>query len=227
MNPLGCTPALQLPSGHCFVDADDILRYLEDNFPDVREPTLVPDKPEQRRLVSELCRYHDRHISNPRNEQPGLAQPSGALCVMEAKVPWQPLQPTPENVFYMEPVVLNVAERASMIAEMWVHLSWLEQHMVGPYLAGPTVTLADMTWFPTCACLEYILPRVFGWPAVFHESLHFPRLTEWYELLEAEEPAFRESRAEVWGYWMMRDKVDLLSPVRRETQDKMYKWSYP
>ena len=51
---------------------------------------------------------------------------------------------------------------------------WLEAHCRGPYLAGPAITIADLTWFPTCVFMEFMLPRFFGWPQLFDANATAP-----------------------------------------------------
>ena len=75
--------------------------------------------------------------------------------------------------------------RAAKIAEIWKQLTWLEDQVQGPYLAGDEITHADITWYPTTIFMEFMLPKAFGWPQIFHETEHFPKLTKWHQLLTA------------------------------------------
>ncbi len=31
-------------------------------------------------------------------------------------------------------------------------------------MCGKSITLADLTWYPTAIVIEYIMPKVFKWP---------------------------------------------------------------
>lgn len=75
--------------------------------------------------------------------------------------------------------------RGSKLAEIWKQLSWLEDQISedGPFMAGEDISHADLTWFPTAIFMEFMLPRVFDWPKIFHETEHFPKLTKWFENL--------------------------------------------
>ena len=70
--------------------------------------------------------------------------------------------------------------RAAKLAEIWKQLTWLEEQCRGKYLAGDHLSHADLTWFPTAVFMEFMLPRVFDWPTIFHERKHFPKLTAWF-----------------------------------------------
>jgi len=71
----------------------------------------------------------------------------------------------------------------------------------GPYLAGDRITHADMTWFPTAIFMEFMLPRVYEWPQVFHETECFPKLTAWHAKC-MENPHFAKVRQEIWEFWV-------------------------
>merc|ERR1712167_486160 len=103
--------------------------------------------------------------------------------------------------------------RAAKLGEIWRQLNWLEAEAAkasvsGPYLMGDQLTLADMTWFPTCAYMEYLLPKLFGWPALFDPAAvtPFPHLATWYTSLQQTE-AFNSVRGDIWGYWEQMDKA--------------------
>ena len=75
--------------------------------------------------------------------------------------------------------------RGSKLAEIWKQLTWLEDQISedGPFMAGDEISHADLTWFPTAIFMEFMLPRVFDWPKIFHEKENFPKLTKWFENL--------------------------------------------
>jgi len=49
-----------------------------------------------------------------------------------------------------------VADREAKIAELFKQLTWLEEHVAGPYLLGDDLTLADLTWWPTCIFMQFM-----------------------------------------------------------------------
>ena len=72
-------------------------------------------------------------------------------------------------------------------------------------MAGKDLSHADLTWFPTCIFMEFMLPRVFDWPDVFHEKDHFPKLTTWFENLQKDEQ-FSKVHGEVFNFWVQKEK---------------------
>ena len=107
-------------------------------------------------------------------------------------------------------------------------LGWLEENKVeGPCLCGADLTLADLTWMPTCVFMEFLLPRVFGWADPFGDASPFPRLAAWYRGL-LERPAFAETRSEIWNYWVDMEKKGQFEPIVAEiTAAPERKWTYP
>merc|ERR1719187_3062890 len=98
--------------------------------------------------------------------------------------------------FHGEARGMDLQTRAAKVLELWKQLSWLDANLVGPYLAGDVVSLADFTWFPTTIFMEFMLPRVFGWPDVFRETEGpLPKLAKWWTFI-SEEPEFKRVRAE-------------------------------
>ena len=83
---------------------------------------------------------------------------------------------------------MDLATRAAKLGEIWRQMSWLEAEAGramasrgGAHLLGDQLTLADLTWFPTCVFMEFMLPRVFGWPQLFDPpATPFPHLARWY-----------------------------------------------
>jgi hypothetical protein len=116
-----------------------------------------------------------------------------------------------------------------------------------PFLLGSTLSLADCTWFPTCVFMDYMLPRVFGWPDVFNPEAGsgpgghpappgaaagptpFPTLARWYSALAADRAAFRATRADIWAYWERLEREGQFEPIRAElaaNRDPALKFAY-
>lgn len=91
---------------------------------------------------------------------------------------------------------------------------------------GNRLTHADLTWFPTCVYMEYLMPKVFQWTNIFQETIHFPKLTKWYQNL-TKNPIFSKVHQDLYNHWAMRDTQGLLDIIREETKDTTYKWKYP
>ena len=184
VNSLKKVPALIDAQGNSLFEASVILNYLEDKFAGVGVDVAAAEgfrmnTPEARAVVEHLVRVHDLYIASPNNTQPGFAHTQGAMYLAPYETPFT-------SKSRAMPVT---ATRAAKIAEIWRQLSWLEAHLErrgGPYLAGATVTHADMTWHPTCVFMEYMLPLVFGWPeSLFGQPIldepgsPLPHVTAW------------------------------------------------
>ena len=90
---------------------------------------------------------------------------------------------------------MDIATREAKIAEIFKQLTWLEANKVdGSCLCGEDLTLADLTWMPTCVFMEFLLPRVFGWADPFGDASPFPRLAAWYRALKEPPVPGREPR---------------------------------
>merc|ERR1712060_119103 len=122
--------------------------------------------------------------------------------------------------------IMDRPTRAANLAEIWKQLSWLEGMIKLPYMAGDTLTHADMTWFPTTILMEYMLPRNFGWPEMFHETDHFPRLAKWLASAMKQE-AFKAVREDLLRFWEAKDKDGHFDAIRDEVADRTFKWKYP
>merc|ERR1719215_902370 len=127
---------------------------------------------------------------------------------------------------------LDLPTRAAKLAEIWKQLSWLEGQVVGPCLCGEQLTLADFTWFPTAIFMEYMLPKVFGWPELFNPeaTTPFPVLATWYMKLK-QQPAFAAVHNDVWSYWVEMDKAGQFKPIleemRSDTTGLRFRYGHP
>merc|ERR1719198_743216 len=113
---------------------------------------------------------------------------------------------------------MDRATRAAKLAELWKQLTWLNEHVKGPYLAGDRITHADMTWYPTAIFMEFMLPRIFSWPELFHEHQHFPRLSTWFAECGKNE-IFSNVRQEIWDFWVQKEKDGQFLPILDEIKD--------
>jgi len=75
--------------------------------------------------------------------------------------------------------------------------------------------------------MEFMLPRVFDWPEVFHETDCFPNLTTWHAKC-SENPVFAQVRKEIWDYWAEREIDGQFDSIKEViSADDKYKWKYP
>mmetsp|Transcript_59032 Transcript_59032/g.140988 ORF Transcript_59032/g.140988 Transcript_59032/m.140988 type:complete len:271 (-) Transcript_59032:353-1165(-) len=216
VNPLKKVPGLLLEDGKTnLFESRVIMSYLEDRFGN-EGPSLVLDTPEDRARVNLMCCIHDLYIASPNCTQPNFAHTQGAMYLP----PYQTKHAGAERA-------MDRATRAAKLAEMWKQLSWLEEEMTAsPYMAGDRLTHADLTWYPTCVFMEYMLPRVFSWPKMFHEQQHFPKLTKWFEGL-SDDPIFAAVHDDVWNFWVAKDADGQFEPIKDEVKDPTFKWQYP
>jgi len=211
INPLKKVPGLVRTDGDCVFESNVILRYLEDKYGSEGAPFLPPT-PEGRQRMDLFCRVHDLYISSPNCTAPGFSHCQGAMYL--------------SNGWHGPARGMDLPSRAAKIAEIWKQLCWLEAGAskaaaAGPYLLGEQLTLADMTWFPTCTFMEFMLPYVFGWPKIFDPvatdpaPTPFPTLAKWYTNLKAN-PSFKSTHADIWGYWEQMDAAGQFQPIKDE-----------
>ena len=120
---------------------------------------------------------------------------------------------------------MDLKTRADKIAEIWKQLSWLEAQVTaagsGPFILGDSqLTLADITWFPTFVFMEYMLPRIFGWPEIFKPDTPtpFPRLATWYTYCRETDEAFASTHADIWRYWVEMEAIGQFKPIQQELE---------
>lgn len=142
------------------------------------------------------CR-HDLYIASANTTAPGFSHSQGAMYLSTG--------------WHGPARGMDLQTRAAKLGEIWRQLNWLEAEVTklssgGPHLLGEQLTLADLTWFPTCVFMEFILPRFFGWPHLFDPDTTqpaptpFPRLAAWYTAVQCT-PAFASVRSDILGYW--------------------------
>lgn len=214
VNPLKKVPAFITADGDCIFESLVIMQYLEDAFGN-EGPSMVLDDPADRAHVNLLVRMHDLYIASPNCTQPNFSHSQGAMYLP----PYQ----TPHT---SQDRAMDRPTRAAKLAELWKQLNWLEQNIKEPYMGGERVTHADMTWYPTVIFMEFMLPRVFGWPQLFHETVHFPKLTKWFGHC-SKDPIFAKVHEEIWNFWLAKEADGQFDPIKDEIKDPNFKWKYP
>ena len=163
INPLKKVPALIREDGVSVFESNVILNYLEDKYSAQGSRSFLPPTPEGRQLMDLIVRCHDLYVASPNCTAPGFSHSQGAMYL----APY-------ETKFCSAARTIDRPSRAAKIQELYKQLIWLEENMSseGPYLAGEDLSLADFTWYPTTIFMEFMLPRVFGWPGDVLHDIH-------------------------------------------------------
>jgi hypothetical protein len=209
---------------YLFFFAPVILSYLEDKFgpgPSAASTdtlSFIPDTPELRQLMHLIIVCHDLYVASPNSTMPGFSHTHGAMY----------LTPVPTS-FCPAARVMDRPTRAKKIQELWEQLKWLNDNMIGDkYLLGNThLSLADFTWYPGTINMEFILPRVFGWPHdLFTSPNYLPKLAKWWTHLTGLTP-FAAIRQTILDSWMTAWEAGNFTLIAKETEDLTYQWSFP
>jgi glutathione S-transferase len=175
LNPQGKMPTLVLPDGTALYESRVISAYIVDKYADVG-PSCIAPTPEARATANLILSIHDLYIASPNGSHPSITATQGCG--------YKPIE------------VIGAEARAIKLAELAKQLAVLEGLAVGPYLAGDTPTEADFALYPTLGVfLDFIVPRVFGWPSLLDATNH-PKLTAWVATV-AEWPAAKRVRDEM------------------------------
>jgi len=224
VNPLKKVPALIRTDGATVFESNVILSYLEDKYGELGQP-FKPPTAEGRAHMELLGRIHDLYIASPNTTAPGFSHSQGAMYLSTG--------------WHGPARGMDLPTRAAKLGEIWRQLQWLEAEAAksaphGPHLLGEQLTLADLTWFPTCVFMEFMLPRFFGWPALFDPHAAspaptpFPHLARWYTALQRT-PAFADVRQDIWGYWETMEAAGQFAPIVAEmaaNTDPSLKFAY-
>lgn len=211
VNPLRKVPALIRTDGETVFESNVILAYLEDKYAEAGA-ALKPPTAEGRQAMELICRVHDLYIASPNCTAPGFSHSQGAMYLSAG--------------FHGAARAMSLPDRAAKLGEIWRQLHWLEAEASktgGPHLLGDQLTLADLTWFPTCVFMEFMLPRFFGWPQLFDPQATapaptpFPVLARWYTQMQ-ETPAFSSVRLDIWGFWEQMETAGQFEHITKELE---------
>lgn len=215
INPLKKVPALETDNGRSLFEASVIMQYLEDRFGSFGPPCLIMESAEDRALVNLIVKCHDLYIASPNCTQPNFSHTQGCLY----------LDPYPTE-FTPAARTMRVEIRAAKVAEIYKQLTWLEEQIRLPYMAGDSLTHADLTWLPTVTFMELLLPEVFDWSSIFHDETIFPKLTAWFQTC-CENEHFSKTRQEIRETLLEQKSRGRFAPVREEVQKHPeFKWKY-
>ena len=217
VNPLGKVPALTTDTGMQLFEGSVILQYLEDKF-EGSQPCLILDSPDDKAICNLIVRCHDLYIASPNCTQPNFSHTQGCMYLSSKPTPFTPARRT-----------MTTEVRAAKLAELFQQLVWLEGMAQGPFLVGGRITHADITWFPTAVFMELLLPRVFDWTPVFHETKvnkDFPKIGKWFQCCMKEEH-FAKTRKEIRETLMKHGENGRFNDVKEEAiAHPQYKWKY-
>jgi glutathione S-transferase len=180
--------------------------------------SFIPATPELRQLMHMIIVCHDLYVASPNSTMPGITNTHGAMY----------LAPIPTS-FTPAARAMDRPTRAKKIQEIWEQLKWLNDNMIGDkYLLGDThLSLADLTWYPGTVNMEFILPRVFGWPEdLFTSSKYLPKLAKWWVHMTSL-PAFAAMRQYVLDTWISAWDAGNFILIAKEAEDPAYQWSFP
>jgi len=232
VNPLRKVPGLLRADGTTVFESSVILNYLEDKYSDTG-PAFTPPTPEGRQEMELLCRVHDLYIASPNTTAAGFSHSQGAMYLSAG--------------WHGAARGMDLKTRSLKLGEIWRQLSWLEAVVAakahrGPHLLGELRTLADLTWFPTCVFMEFMLPRFFGWPQLWGDNQRtpplarreeeaeaeaeavptqpppptpFPALARWYAAMRETE-AFASVRDDIYSYWQGLEAAGQWRPILEE-----------
>mmetsp|Transcript_106070 Transcript_106070/g.208050 ORF Transcript_106070/g.208050 Transcript_106070/m.208050 type:complete len:268 (-) Transcript_106070:46-849(-) len=214
VNPLKKVPGFIRDDGVCVPESAVILKYLEDEYAD-RTPSFQPATAKGRQHMELVIRMHDLYIASPNCTAPGFSHSQGAMYLSYG--------------WHGEARGMDLKTRAAKFAEIWKQLNFLNENIVGPYICGDAITLADMTWYPTTIFMEFMLPRVYGWPNVFKETEGpLPTLAKWWTVV-SEQPAFKTVRQQIWEFWEEMEGKGQFKPILEEiaADTEGFKFKYP
>lgn len=212
-------PAFIAENGTALIESKVILDYVADKYgpkDDGGRELFTLGTPEGRALNELFIRLHDIYISSPNCTEPGFAHTQGCMYLAPYETPFCPAARA-----------MDRPTRAAKLAEIWKQLNEIERMIQGPYMCGPALTFADLTWFPTVVFMEFMLPRVFSWPDIADpECTPFPKLAVWYSEMK-QIPCVAKCHSDIWAFWVGKWEAGQFTSIIPETEDTSFKWKYP
>ena len=218
INPLKKVPAFIRSDGETVFEASVILSYLEDKYQCDNATSFTPHTPEDRQRMNLIVRCHDLYVASPNCTQPGFSHSQGAMYLAPYETP-----------FCHASRCMDRETRAKKIAELWKQLSWLESYLESESSQGMVanqLSLADFTWFPTTIFMQFMLPRVFGWPDVFSSDEHLPKVSRWWNGMMKNEH-FACVRNDILSFFEQKYAEGQFDSILEETADDSFQWTYP
>lgn len=158
LNPAGKVPVLVTPEGQAIADSTAIFEYLEE----VRsEPPLLPDMPSARAETRRLVAWFDDKFNQEVTQN-----------LLYERITKRLAKAGPPEGAFINAGIKNARLHLDYIA-------WLLES--NDWLAGPKMTIADLTAAAHLSCLDYT--RDVPWA-------DFPTVRDWYAVLKSR-PSFR------------------------------------
>ena len=158
LNPAGQVPVLITPEGHALAGSAAIVEYLEETLP---EPRLLPQHPLARAEVRRLLDWFDDKFNRE----------------VADNLVFERITKRQARLGYPDGACLKAGSQ-----NIRVHLDYLTYLLEGhDWLAGPKMTLADLTAAAHLSCIDYLgdVP----WE-------DYPTVKDWYAVMKSR-PCFR------------------------------------
>lgn len=250
INPEGKVPVLVLEGGEVIFEARVICNYLADRYAGVGPSVQAVTAEERAR--AELIHQASAHILHRNMIVPHVHARMHALCcrprhahvrfmsILSSCVHTQihdlyiasPNSSDPsvianQGVCYKPTDVVDGPSRAAKVAELYKQIGVLESLVVGPYVAGETLTVADLALYPTLGVfLDFLVPKVFGWKALLDPATK-PKLIAWCERMESLPAAVKVKAEMLTPLQGWEDSGRLQKVIDQTKEHPTLKWIYP
>eukprot|EP01084_Bolivina_argentea_P313201 542359_1 len=177
-------PSLVLNNGYSIRESDTIARYLIDAFPDVG-PKFTPSDPELRAKANSIARIFDCHLHSIQGCTYGKSPPFGSLLTRTCAV---------------DEMVNTLRKMDGLIDD------------AGPYLIGPSPSIADAIVFPSMVFYMRTLAK-FG-----HKRAEYmgDRMEHWFEFI-SNTPSGHRVATEIQETTSKMDREGILGPRIKDT----------
>jgi glutathione S-transferase len=197
LNPQGKVPLLLVDGKYPIPESDTICRYIIDKYSN-NEPSFIPKTIIQKCLSDQICRLHDIYIT--------------------------PLQGSMYKI--SGPYSIYGLNRASALKELIKQLTFIEDilttfetnypSLIGDYLCGNEISLADATLFPTMVFIVFMLPQFFNIP---QDDFLGENLKKWWFFLSTnvkETVEVKKEIEEVLKIWKNNNRFE---PIMKEMSE--------
>lgn len=209
LNPQGKMPLFITDEGDAIPESDCISRYLLDKYANQPGPSFVPTTLTQKYLSEQLVRLHDVYISPIQG------------CMYKAPG-------TPFSIFGNDRLaaVAELRKQLDILESIVVKFEEKHQNMIGNYLCGNEISLADAAIFPTMVFCQWMLPRYFpryesstlspSSSSTSSSSCLGPRLTKWWDHMIATNVPAQEVKREIEDVFIVWKDGGRWDPILEE-----------
>ncbi len=189
INPKGLVPAM-IHDGVVITESIDILRYIEEKFP---EPSLYPSDPEERQQVDNwMDLATDIHLGVIKTYMYSLV--FGASKKPEGMKEYAEKQVDPELIAFHEATIKGFSEDTILAAEhdLFAFFDSMEKELgQHQWLIGDEFTLADITWF-----VQYFMMQRMG----MVNFQNYPNVCRWAREL-MQRPSYKNGIARIQPWY--------------------------